>query len=83
MNAKDCIEIISEKKGYKIFQNDLLIAEVNIIVSDRDIQHAEIHSFKTGMYLTTDFDLNITRVPGLTRSIYCFDQEIEIGRAHV
>ena len=76
MKIKDCFEIISEKNGYKIFKDKQLIAEVNMLVSDRDIQHAEIHSFKNGVFLTTDFDLSITRVPGLTRSVYCFDQEI-------
>ena len=69
-------EIISGPVKYQIFKDKQLRAEVCIQLTDQDIQHAKVFDVKNGIYYQSDFDLSLTRVPGIARSVYFFDREV-------
>lgn len=75
MQTKEQYEIISHPNRFQILKGDTVLAQVHIHVTDNDFQHAEVQ-MPDQQYLKSDFDLGMTIVPGLTRSIYLYDQII-------
>ena len=75
MHKKEQYEIISEPNQFWILNRKELVATVNVFLSDKDIQHVEVQT-PNQIYLKSQFDLSLTIVPGLSRSLYYYDQEV-------
>ena len=69
-------EIISAPAKYQILEENKVRAEVLIQLTDQDVQHARIYDCKNKIYYQSDFDISLTRVPGISRSVYYLDREV-------
>ena len=75
MQVIEQYEIISNPNQFQILKNENRLAQVQIHVSDEGLQHVEIQ-VQDQQYLKSDFDLGMTIVPGLSRHVYLYDQQI-------
>ena len=75
MTVEEKYEVIRTTSGIQIVCQGDVHAEITTIIDDQNIQHVEIHG-KNGFYVTSDFDLSMTIVPGITRSIYNYNLEM-------
>ena len=75
MQVQEQYEIISEPNRFRILSNGTTLAQVQVYVTDDDIQHIEVLTLEQS-FLKSDFDLGMTIVPGLTRHLYLYDQPV-------
>ena len=75
MHLKEQYEIVSGPNQFHILNRKKIIADVRVFLTDKDIQHVEVQT-PDQVYLKSEFDISMTRVPGLSRSLYYYDQEV-------
>ena len=73
MQEQEQYEVISHPGRYQILKGNMELALVHVYVTDDNFQHVDVQ-MPNQQYLKSEFDLGMTIVPGLTRTIYLYNQ---------